>query len=218
MGMYNGKMFRYIKAGAAALDRGKICVAPTVVANHINMSFTAAPAAGATTVTVTLGATAATADQYKGGLLVVNDGTGEGRSYPVEGNLAADSSGTCTVYLKEAIDTLGAVSETNVDLLVNDYNGAVISITDGADRTLGVPLVSIAIGYYGWIQSGGPCAIWVDETLANGIAIVPGTSVAGSVEAADAAGEMVIGSVSGTAGVDTEYQNMYLTIDKGFFA
>lgn len=211
-----GRVFRYAKAGASNLARGKLTVAPTVVANHINLSFQTAPTDGDTTVKVTLGATAATADYYKDGQLVVNDGTGEGRAYGIAGNSAADSSGTCTVYLKEAIDIDGAVSETNVDLLANNWSGIVISATDQADFATGVPVVAITAGEFGFVQTGGPASVLFDEAVTNGLAVTIGTGVAGAVEAADGAGEQVVGVVSGTAGVDTEYQLVELTIDRPF--
>jgi len=216
MGFYNGRIFRYVKAGAVALDRAKLVVAPTVVANHLNMSFAAAPAIGDKQVTVTLGATAATADQYAGGELIVQDGTGEGRSYPVEGNLAADSAGTCTVYLKERIDTAGALSETNVDLIASPYNGVVISATDQADMAIGVPAVVVAASKYAWVASGGRTSVLADEAVAVGLPVTIGTGVAGAVEAKDGAGEQEVGIAHGTAMVDTEYQSVFLTIDKGF--
>lgn len=211
-----GRVFRYAKAGASALARGKLCVAPTVVANHINLSWATVPAIGDKTVYITLGATAATADQYKGGSLVVQDGTGQGRAYRISGNDAVDSAGTITVRLEEAIDTAGAASETGCDLISNPWRGAVISVTDQADFATGVPVVEIAAGKYGMIQTGGLCSVLMDEAVTNGSVVTIGSSTAGAVEAQDAAGEQAVGIVAGTAGVDTEYQLVELTIDKPF--
>ena len=53
----------------------------------------------------------------------------------------------------------------------------------------------------------------MDEAVTNGTIVTIGTSVAGAVEAQDAAGEPIVGVVDGTAGVDTEYQQVYLKID-----
>ena len=207
-----GRCFVYAKAGGTALGRGKLAVQPTTVANHNNMSFAVAPTAGDTKIQVTLGATAATADQYKDGWMVVNDGTGQGRLYPVEGNLAADSAGTCVVYLKEAIDTTGALSEANVDLEYGKWNGTVISAADQADCPAGVPLVAVTAAYYYWSQTGGPVSVLADETLTPvGGVVTIGSSVTGSVEMLDAVAEPVIGEVM-LAGVDTEYPIVNLQI------
>jgi len=159
-----------------------------------------------------LGATALTADQYKDGWLVVQDGTGEGRLYPVEGNLAADSAGTGIIYLKEAIDTTGVLAEANVDLVANKFAGTVISAADQADCPTGVPLVAVTTLYYYWSQTGGPCAVWADETLTPvGGTVTIGTSVPGSVEELDLVAEPLVGEVM-LAGVDTEYPIINLQI------
>jgi hypothetical protein len=208
------RTFRWAKAGASALDPGKLCVAPTVVANHINRSWATVPAVGDMVVFVTLGATAATANQYKDGFLVVQDGTGEGRAYEIEGNTAvASGGGTCEISLKEAIRVAGAASESGCDLIANPYSAAVISVTDQADEAIGVPVTAIPAGEFGWLQTGGPCSVLFDEAVTNGLAVTIGTGVAGAVEAADGAGEQVVGVVAGTAGVDTEYQLVNLKID-----
>lgn len=201
-----GRTGVYVKAGASALARGKLAVSPTVVANHINLSWAVAPAVGDTTVQVTLGATAATKDYYEDGWLVVNDGAGEGRAYPIIGNTAADSAGTITVTLGEAIDTAGTLSQANVDLLANSASAVVISAADQADEAMGWPIVSIAAGEYGFLIQGGYVSALFDEAVAVGLDLTIGSSVAGAVEALDAAGEQRIGTAVSTAGVDTEYQ------------
>jgi hypothetical protein len=90
-------------AGAAALAPGKLAVAATVVANHQNMAVAAAAAVGATSVTVTLGATAATADYYADGFLTINDAAGEGISYRVKSHPAHAGSGSLVVELYDPI-------------------------------------------------------------------------------------------------------------------
>ena len=69
----DGREFRYTLAGATALALGKLAQAPTLVANHQVVAIAAAVAVGATTVTATLGATAATADQYVGGYVNITE-------------------------------------------------------------------------------------------------------------------------------------------------
>ena len=207
-----GRVWRYAKAGGANLSRGKLTVAATVDAQRINLSFATAPAVGAKTVSVTIGTGAAAANDYRDGWLVVQDGGGEGRAYPIEGHDAITASTAGDFDLMEAIDTLGVISETNVDLLKNFYDGAVISTLDQADLVLGIPNVAITTAEFGWIQTYGPCAALQDEAPANGVALTIGTGVSGAVEMNDAAGEAFIGHVAGTAGVDTEYQLIDLVL------
>lgn len=61
----NGNAYRYVKVGGTATVAGKVYQAPAEITNHQDL-VPAAAAIGATEVTVTLGATAATANQYAG--------------------------------------------------------------------------------------------------------------------------------------------------------
>jgi hypothetical protein len=208
-----GRVWHYSRAGAATLARGKINVAATIDAQRVNLSFASAPAVGDYSVSVTIGTGNAAANDYKDGFLVVQDGTGEGRAYPIEGHDAITASTAGKFLLKEPIDTAGALAEANVDLIKNLYDGVVVSVADQADPVVGVNNVSITATYYGMQQTWGPCSVLMDETLAVGAAFVVGTSVVGAVEAADAAGEYNLGQMGPQAGVDTEYQLAYLRIN-----
>ena len=205
-----GRTYRYALAGGSNLVAGNLQVNADVVANHVNRPVAAAVAIGGTTVTVTLGATAATADQYADGYMTVNDVTGEGISYGVSGNLAAASSGTLTVYLKEPI-TVALTTSSEVTMTVHPYSAVVISATDQADQPVGVPNTAVTAAYYCWLQVGGICSVLWDEAVTKGLALTIGTGTAGAVEALDGAGEPQIG-IATMAGVDTENQPAYLTM------
>jgi len=99
-----GRVFHYAYA-ATAVGRGKLARAAATITNHNNLSFQTAPAVNDRSVKVTLGGTAATADQYKDGWLVNQDGTGEGRLYRIEGcDAQTSTTGTAVIYLAEPID------------------------------------------------------------------------------------------------------------------
>src|SRR6266403_2000623 len=68
-------VYRYAKVGASTITRGKLQTAPAPKTNHHNVSVAAAQAIGDKTVTVTLGATAAVADEYAEGYIAFNDVT-----------------------------------------------------------------------------------------------------------------------------------------------
>ncbi len=207
-----GRIWHYSKAGASNLSRGMLNVAATVNAQRINLSFTTAPTAGDKEVKVTIGTGNAAENDYRDGWLVVQDGTGEGRAYPIEGHPAITASTGGFIRLTEAIDTTGAVSEVNVDLIKNYYDGIVISVPDQADLIAGVMNVALTASYYGWAQTYGPCAVLQDEAPVNGGMLTIGTGVSGAVELLDASGEPMVGYIGGTAGVDTEYQLVDLQI------
>lgn len=210
-----GRVWKYAENGATQADPGKLMVQADIVANHINLSFSSAPAVGDRTVSVTLGATSAAADLYKDGFLVVQDGDGEGIAYAIEGHAAIGSAGTgeFNLGLGESIQVAGATSETNVDLVKNTYKDVVISATDQADVPLGVFNVTVAADAFGMLQTWGPASVWQDEATGVGDMLTTGTGVAGQVETEDGAGEPTVGYQGPTAGVIGEYQLVYLRLD-----
>ena len=207
----DGRVFRYTEAGGTALDPGKLCVAATIVANHENMAVQAAAAVGDTSVSVTLGATAATADDYADGYLIINDAAGEGIAYRVSGHPAADASATLTVSLHDSV-RVALTTSSQATLQKNPWKDVVVSATDQADTPTGVPNVTIAADEYGWLQTKGVCSALADETLTVGKDLTIGSSVAGALEIADGAGEPIVANAI-QAGVDTEYRAVYMKID-----
>lgn len=206
----DGRTFRYALAGASTLAPGKLAVNADVNSDATNKTIAASAAIGATTLTVDVTGSI-TANVYAGGYLTINDATGEGRSYLVVGNTGRTGSGEITVQLQEGLSVAVTVDVSEYTLTVNPYASLVISATDQADMPAGVPNVSITNAYYGWVQTGGSCAVLWDEAVAKGLALTIGTGVAGAVEALDAAGEPQLG-VAQMAGVDTEYQPAWLTM------
>ena len=211
-----GRKYRYAKAGATALAAGELTAAPAVTAHHKDASVAAATPIGATTVSVTVGATAVTADYYADGYLQVNDGTGEGHCYAIAGNSACDASTTTVVKLYEPIRVALVASATSeVTLVPSPYSGTVISATPEAFCTGVTPLV-VTAAYYYWTQTGGPCVC-----LAGGNAIAVGSQIIlggtdGSYDVVATSSDVdvpKIGYQFGIASVTGEYQPIYLQID-----
>lgn len=207
----DGRAYRYAEAGGTALAAGKLSVAATQVGNHENIAVAAAAAVGATSVTVTLGATAASANDYADGYMVVNDADGEGIAYRISGNPAADASASLVVSLFKPI-VVALTTSSEVSLIKNPWKDIVISATDQADMVVGVQNVAIAADEYGWVQTHGVVSVLADEAITAGLAITIGSSTAGSVEALDAAGEQNIG-VALQAAADTEYRAVSLSVN-----
>lgn len=209
----DGRMFIYAKAGATALAAGKLAMSPAAVANHINLSC-AATAIGKEAVTVTLGATAATANQYAGGFLQVNDGTGQGIQYPIIGHPAADASATLKVRIADPIKVALVASGTSqVSLIANPVIATVETDTEES-HPVGVAPVAVTAAHYYWAQVRGLANVLVAGTPAVGTMLVPG-SVAGAVAAMNATLDIdqpIVGRMAMTAGVDTEYKPVTLTI------
>src|SRR3990167_37318 len=100
----DGRAFRYAKAGASNISKGKLQLAPAPIANHKNMACDAA-SAGAVSVNVTPAGTAGAANIYAEGYLCINDVDGEGQTYKVSSHPAITASTEFTVTLFDPIAT-----------------------------------------------------------------------------------------------------------------
>ena len=213
-GVLGERVFYYAKApSGSAITRGLLHVAADIVANHQNLATATNSLVSGSRVAldVTLGATAATASQYADGYLVVTDAGGEGQTFRVKDHGAIASAGTGDFDLYDEIETASDAS-TTVSLFKNLFDSPQVSNVDQADTVVGVPVATIAAGEYGWVQTSGPCAVLFDEAVAGiGDQLTIGSLTAGSVEAADAANEPIVGYTL-SAGVDTEYQLVDLRI------
>jgi hypothetical protein len=219
MRLQDGREFVYAKAGEA-LSKGKLATAPAHVADHSNIAVAAAVAVGGTTVTVTLGATAATANQYAGGLLVTSDAAGEGTSYEILSHAAVDASGVITLKLRNPI-RVALTTSSEVTLVHNQFRGT-LEGTVATRKAVGVPLVDVTDQYFYWAQYRGACPVLADGAIALGNAVVPSDAVSGAVEqqdvfvnATDATrldAKEVVGRASILAAVDTEYRPLFLDI------
>jgi len=198
----DGRSFRYAKCGGTALVPGKLYQAPAEVTNHQDV-VPAATAIGATSVTVTLGNTAATANQYAGGYLVVTVTPGQGYSYLISSHPAADASATLTLSLVDPI-LVALTASSNCDLVSNAYNAVVVNPTTATSCVAGAAVYPVAASEFGWLQVGGVCPLLVDDQT-----IVVGTNVAASNQAAGAiephTGVQQIVGRAVTGGATTEY-------------
>lgn len=210
----DGRVFRYAQAGATDLDPGKLCVNSDANADVVNKTvartYTVAELASNMQVIIDAGG-AITADDYRDGTLAITDATGEGVAVLVTGNSATSGAAELTVTTAEPVPVALTIDVSEATLLKSPWDDIVISATDQADMPVGVPNVTIDDADYGWVQTGGPCAVWADEAVTRGQALTIGTGTAGQVEALDAAGEPQIG-IAQIALVDTEFRQAYLTM------
>jgi hypothetical protein len=207
----DGRVYRYSQVGGVTLAPGKLNVAATVNADATNKTVAATVAAGQYSVVFDAGGTIV-ADAYKSGFLTVNDATGEGISYAVDGNSGVTGAGEVTVTLKEPLIVGLTVDVSEVTLSQNPWGGVVVSVADQLDMAVGISNVSATNAYFNWTQTRGITAALADESYAIGQALTIGSSVVGALEAQDAAGEQVVGCAI-VAGVDTEYREVYLSVD-----
>jgi hypothetical protein len=211
----DGRAFRYAKAGASAITAGQLQLAPAPKTNHHNCALAADASAGANQITVTLGATAATANEYKDGFVIFSDVSPEGIALKIEGHPAAGSGEDLTLTLTDALPE-DATTSSEVSLVHNSWNG-VVEGTSTTQKPAGVALVDISAGEFGWLQTKGPAPLLADSTIDLGATVVAGSATAGAVDAmsdtaATAIDQMAVGKAI-VAGVDGEFRPVELTID-----
>ncbi len=209
-------VWRYAKVGASTITRGKLQTAPAPKTNHHNVAVAVAVAINDKTITVTLGATAAVADEYAEGFIVISDATLGGTQYKIKTHPAANSSASLTVTLYEPV-TVALTTSAKANLVHNTYNN-VIEGTSQTVRAAGVPQVTATTGLFLWLKTRGVSSLLADQTIALGSWVVPSTSVSGSVIAisgtwATALITNKVGQADIMAGVDQEKRPVRLEIE-----
>lgn len=177
-----GNQYTWAKAGGVALVAGTLLQAPIEVTTHQNLAPTATFAIGATSITVTLGASAVTANQYAGGWFVTTETPGEGYKYLISSHPAADSGATVVLTLSDPLQ-VALTTSSHGDLVANQYDGVLINPTTATSNPVGVATDVIAIGGYGWIQTKGVAVVLADGTVTVGTGVVASNATAGAVEA-----------------------------------
>ncbi len=206
----DGRGFRYVKAGASDLVVGKLQQAPAEVTNHQNLAVTAT-AVGATQITATLGATAATANQYAGGYVVVTVTPGVGYQYLIKSHPAASGGAAVVITLDEPVQ-VALTTSSKIDLVANPFNGVIVNPTTASSTPVGVAVSVIPAGQFGWIQTSGIANVLADGDNVVGAGVVASNGTAGAVEDATGTAQAIIGiAVTGIA--DTQYGAVKLLLD-----
>ena len=180
----DGRVFTYSQAGGTALVAGTLNQMAVQVANHLNLVVAAAAAIGDTAVTLTLGATAATAGQYAEGYLYHNKTSVLSQMHKISTNAAADASASCSVSLSDPIRVAFTTSD-ECTIAKHPQDGVVIYPTTSTRVATGVTPIAVTAAYYFWNQVKGPAAVLADGTLVLGNHVRASDGTAGSVENLD---------------------------------
>ena len=212
----DGRCFRWAFSGEA-IGAGQLVMQKGAVANHdMDLATATAGSVGDTSITVTLGATAATLNQYEDGALYTNDGTGEGHLYAIRSNPAADASASLVLTLHEKIREATSTSDTLNGLIENDYKDVEIYDADDIDGpALGVAPTEIANDTYFWLQTSGRAAVLIQGTVVNGDAVEASQTTDGAVCLHDVSAntdQAPLGTCAGIIAVTTDYGYINLQI------
>lgn len=215
------RVFRYARPSTTSISAGKCGTAPVQKTNHQNISVQAAAAIGATSVSVTLGATASVAEEYQDGFLSIGLTPGQGHVYKISDQQAALSGATQTVTLYDPVQ-VALTTSSKASLVHNAWNG-VVEGTVQTIRPAGVPMTPVTASstsqpYY-WAQTGGIASALNDGAIALGSWITLSGSVSGAVAAMSGTyGTALltprVGEMRIKVGVDTQYEPVFLTIDR----
>ena len=205
----DGREFILCSIGGSNIASGVLTQSAALIADHQNMA-TSTASAGATSVTVTLGATAVTANQYAGGFITFNAGTGAGQTLRIASHPAANASATCVITLEDPIVTATNTATTKSSLAPNPFASIIIHPTTSTNSPAGVTLYPISAGLIGLVQTKGQIACLNDAGTTIGLGIAPSTNTAGAVMTV-AATTNQIGSAAYT-GTTTEYSLINLNL------
>lgn len=187
IGIYqDGRKYRYARAGSSsALVAGDLVQSRAETADTQSL-IVAAAAVGATQVTTT-DTTTVTANEFADGYLFATGeaSTGTGIQYRIKSHPAATSA-VVTFTLYEPI-VVAFTATTQIDVVHNPYNGVIQWPVSQTGAPVGVARTALAADSYGWIQTGGPCAVLTTGGVAVGANVSAATGTAGAVETATAA-------------------------------
>ncbi len=212
----DGRKFRFAKAGATLVVADLIQGKAVVANDYTNMVVDTAAAVGAVDLVFTASSSTAK-DYYAEGWVHVNKsaaGVG-GYIYRVKANgLFASASGK-TITL-ESFDPLRQIIAASDEIGVspNAYNGAIQApITTLTNRLVGVAVTPITSGNYGWLQTGGICAVNAAVSLIVGNIATAVLAVAGRVGVAIVDIDQTAGIVLSVPDAAGEFAAIFLKLD-----
>ena len=207
----DGRVFRYVRATPNAVAAGYLLQGTPEQTNHQARTVGTAAAVGATVVEFAVGATAAGANKYAGGYLVITGTPGTGYTYKIKGHGPINSSGAAIINLEDPIEVALTTSST-VDLVANPFAECGLSPVTATGPIVGVSNDALTAGRYGWVQSGGAVGVRAQGALVVGASLIASDAGVGSAQMFKTGSEAVIGyAVTGVATGETGA--VHLTID-----
>lgn len=201
----DGREFRFCLAGGSNLVQGKLQQSAAQVTTNQNISVEAAAAQGATSVSVTIGTTAVTANEFANGWLATSDGY----QYSINSHPAADASSTLVLTLDDPLQA-AITTSTTASLIPNDYANVILCPITLTGNPVGVAVFPVTSAQYGWIQVQGPANVLNDAGTAVGLALEASGATAGALKTA-VAGGTIVGSAMQTL-TSTDYGLVNLTL------
>jgi len=210
----DGRVFRYAKNSSTEIPTARLTMMPDVTGDHENIVFQTAGVIGDKTIKVTVATTSIVANEYVGGYVVINDGTGQGYTHLITKHGIGD--GTVEITIKPGL-LLATDTSTTVQLIRNKFYGTLITDADLANTVLGITPRVVTASYYFWLQTGGVASCLLDATTkpVAGQPFTMGDVTSGAIEVVAAVTEHIVGQamIGVTVADDHDTAAIILTLD-----
>ena len=216
------RTFRYVEAAAVEIGEGLLVSQQTAVTTQDDdLAIAATAAAGATSVSVTLGGSNnLEKNEYQDGYIFNNTAAGTAAlMYRIKSHPYSAHSSNVTITLDEPDGLVNAWTAGTdvVGLIGSPWKDVVVAPTTVIGMTVGLTCNTIPASYYGWVQTAGPALALVDAaaTTAVGSALMAGTNHAGQMELLTYEDEAyrAVATLGSLAAVDNEYAFVQLCIE-----
>ena len=214
MAFPDGRKFRYVANGGTAIGEGLVVASEAPEGNHDeDLVITTSPSVGDTTISITLGGTAAAKDLYAEGYLFFNlASTTPHEMYKIKGHPLIASSGTGEITIDEpdGFQTAITAGTDKAGLIKSPYKDIVVAPAAVAGRFVGVTCADLEADYYGWVQVAGMATAKIDGTPAVGTLVGASSNHAGQLLAIGADTTPALARLHGKAGVNDEFHTVML--------
>ncbi len=180
------RVFRFGLSGAGTLAAGKLCSSPQYGGNIAAAihNVVAAGTLGEKTITLTIPNTSSAdvvANQYTGGFVYTVSGTGLGQCYQIKSHPAAILNTTCVFTLYDTVRVTLASTPKGGAITSPYYKVITAPASTAVGIPVGVPLVALTTGKYGWFQTWGPCVCLITGNVAIGDPVLVGLSAGAAI-------------------------------------
>ena len=212
----DGREYSYAENGGSAIAEGLLVAAEAPEAQHDEDLAVATAAAGSSSITVTLGSTAAAKDLYKDGYLFLNKPTATStvhEFYKIKSHPQAAAAATLelTLYDNDKLHTAITNGTDTAGLLKSPYKDIVVAPAAVAGRLVGLTVNNFTASYYGWVQTAGLAVGKIDGTPAFGTLVGASSNHAGQMLAVGADTTPAIARVHGVAATtNDEFHTVWL--------
>ena len=162
---FDGRVYRAMEVGPdAALVRGNLLQGPANFANHINQVVGDAAAVNDMFINIDSGNTAALANRYADGYIVINDAAGEGIAYHVGGHAAWSGNATSVrINLTEGVK-VALTADTSEYSLHSIWRNVIQNPTTATNMVVGVADFAYAVNEFFWGQVLGVASVLHEAT------------------------------------------------------